>query len=1094
MRAVYLYRKWFALLALLSVVLPAASVQQARAAQHRRATPALAAAPSATITLEPVADAAIDSGNPSTNFGQADQIQVANIATLALITRVSLLRFDLSVLPAGAIINRAELRLRQTSANGINWTLNLNRLTTAWTEDTVTWNTRPFSTSFYTGLPVPDPGANDPNVVWDVTELVRTWAYGVQLNFGLELVGSSSPNQSFLRAFSSREGDTPPELFIDYTPPPTNIMIPEDRAPVTLDGRCERDEYAGATALSYVDVQATVGTVHLKHDADAIYVCFVAPAGRPGLSFFGVYLDTDLGREKYATDDDYALHVDVTTGDTSSLRGTGDPNQVYEPTDLGDWKAIASSGNADTAEYIISRTLFNRTCTSPFGLALYHRHVRDQGDDYGLPAGALWDFPDQWLEATLENPGCIRVCSETATPCGPAPGATVRNTDDGAIYTLDAEGYVVNRDQVANGDPLWALLPVSSTARSTLYYTSGPEQTVDEADFRGPNAGIMTLVVSQQNPLLVQNLDVSAQWYVEGDIDRANWLRDNLVRTSDFLYSFTDGQFALGRVTVQQSYDGWDNADLQLHANNIFQPRADIGGIVVTDTMDLDPTIPITYAPGHMYIGSDWNRYGKPPGEPIFDGGEQVPLASLASDWAIALAHELGHYLLYLFDVYTDIDGNASEELAEQCTLSAMGDAYKPSNHAFIYDRDHWAANCSETEAYTTLGGRTEWQTIHLWYPWTITPTDFITGPVLPAGVTSVTFVTPTIPPGPPATSQVFDLVYQDNETNSAEARGFLLRNNRVLEQGKPPKGANQIHLIDAQQGDRLCVYDINDHAEGDETPRHQFGCETIVAGDATLEMTKNVAWAPLVDLRQTGPSQLTIAVTQPVTSPVDVPIHAALYPEHGEKLLELTLAGDGSVHTGEFNLAESVPPLYVQLFVSETVPAPTTRREVIVDRGTGGSGAFGPARMGGKVLIISSDGNASYESDDPLTLGPGESIAWQSMPGTPPLPPGLSILGQSYRLDAFPPSLVVSGTVSIRFAEPPALVNAASTVQQGQLGPALYFWDGIRWERLDTSLTKPVHAADGEQLASARSRGIGVYAVMVDQGQSRLLLPLIYR
>lgn len=1094
MPALFLYRKWITLLTLLAIVLPTATAERAMAAQPSSAVPALAAAPVATLTLKPVADAAIDSGNPTVNFGQDSELQVVNISTVALTTRVSLLRFDLGLLPTGAIINRAGLRLHQTAASGDNWTVNLNRLTTNWEEETVTWNNRPFSAPFYNALPVPDPGAADPAIVWDVTELVRLWAYGLQSNNGLELVGDPRQNQSFARAFGSRESATPPELVIDYTPPPTNLVIPEDHTPVTLDGRCDTgDEYARATTLSYVDVQGATGTIYLKHDADAIYLCFVAPAGRPGLSFFGVYLDTDYGREKYATADDYALHVDVTTGETNSLRGTGDPAQVYEPTDLGDWKAAASGGNADSAEYLISRTLFNRTCTSPFGLALYHRHVRDQGDDYGLPPGRLYDFPDQWLEATLENPGCIRVCSETATPCGPAPGATVRNADDGTVYTLDSEGYVINRNQIANGTPLWALMPVSSTARSTLYHTSGAEQTVNEAAFSGANAGTMTLVVSQQNPLLVQDLEVAAQWYVEGDVERANWLRENVVGASGFLYAFTDGQFALGRVTVQQSYDGWEDADLQLHANNIFQPRADIGGIVLTDTVDLDPSVPITYAPGQMYMGSYWNRYGKPPGEPIFDGGQEVPLASLAADWAIALAHELGHYLLFLFDAYTDIDGNASKELAEQCTLSAMGDAYKPSNHAFIYDRGHWDAKCKETEAYNTLGGRTEWQTINLRYPWTITPTAFVTGPVLPAGVTTVTFVPPTTPPGPLATSQVFDLVYQDNETNSAEARGFLLRNNRVLEQGKPPKGANQIHLIDAQLGDRLCVYDINDHAEGDETPRHQFGCETIVAGDATLAMTKNVAWAPLVDLRQTGPSQLTIAVTQPVTSPVGVPIQAALYPEHGEKLMELTLAGDGSVHTGEFNLAESVPPVYVQLFVSETVPAPTTRREVIVDRGTGGSGAFGPASSLGKVLVISSDGIATYESDEPLQLGPGESISWQSMPGTPPLPPGTSIRGQSYRLDAFPPSLVATGRVSIRF-EGASAVQAAATSAQEQSAPAIYFWNGTEWQRLSTTLTTPVNASDGIQLATAPSQGVGVYAVLVETNQIQLYLPLVSR
>ena len=1045
-----------------------------------------------TLTLNPVADTTIASNAATTNFSTEAELVVAIDRLFASVDVHSLLRFDLSALPPGSIIHRAELRLRQTASDGAAWTVNVNRITENWSATSVTWSTRPPGVTVYRALALPD-GA-DETATLEITDLARAWVYTPQAtpNVGLELVGNGGA--SHRRAFASSESAAPPELVIDYTAPPTNIVIPESDLSISLDGQCdEGEEYARASTFPYLDARGVEGAVYLQHDADAIYVCVRGAPGRNSTRSFGLYVDTDLGRTKYADANDYGLRVMLETGDATTVVGTGEPNNVYTPTVLNRWKAAATTGNFDGVEYLIDRSLFGRTCLTGFGLALYHHDVDDQGDHYGAPTGFLWEFPDQWIEATLENPGCIRVCAESAAPCGPAPGASVRNADDGTFYAIDGDGYVINRNQIADGAHLWALLPVSATARSTLYHTSGPEQIVSQASVGGASAGVMTLVVSQQNPLLIQDLDVAAQWYVEGDAERADWLRASLIDASDFLYSFTDGQFALGRVTVQQSYDGWEAADLQLHINNIFQPRADIGGIVLTDTADLDPTLPITYAPGQMFMGSHWNRYGKPPGEVIMDGGAVVPPASLASDWAIALAHELGHYLLFLFDVYTDIDGNASKELAEQCTLSAMGDAYKPSNHAFIFDRDHWDANCSETEAYTTLGGRTEWQTIHLWYPWTITPTAFVTGPVLPAGVTSVTFVTPTNPPGDPATSQLFDLLYQDNETNSAEARGFLMRNSRVLEQGKPAKGANQIHLIDAQQGDRLCVYDINDNAEGSETPRHQFGCKTIVAGDATLDMTKDVAWAPQVDLRQTGPNQLTIAVTQAVTSPVAALIQAALYPEHGEMLMELTLSGDGNVHMGEFNLAQNVPPLYVQLFVSETVAAPATRREVILDRGTGGSGAYGPARGFGKVLVISSDGQASFESDTPIELGPGESIAWQSMPGTPPLPPNTQIRGQSYRLDAFPASLVANGSVRIRFETETQAVHAAGGDQSGPIAPRIYFWDGESWLALATDVTTPVNAPDDVRMASARSQGVGVYAVLTEVEQT-IFLPMVRR
>jgi hypothetical protein len=1052
-------------------------------------------APTAAITLEPVADASLNSSQPTTNNGQADQLQVTSINNVAQITHVSLLRFDLALLPAGSLIDRATLRLRQLAASGDNWTVNLNRITTFWDENQVTWNSRPASVNFYPELPVPNPN-DDPIFTWDVTELVRTWVQGGVANNGFEIVGTPVVGAAFGRSFSSREGIAPPELVIDYTPPPTSLVIAEDLTPVDLDGLCDTaNEYARATVARFVDVRGELTTVYLKHDADNLYVCFVAPPGSFGLRSFDLYLDTDFGREKYATEDDYALQVNVPTGDQTMLVGTGNPQQVYAPTAPRGWQVATSREDTrtDRAEFVIDRDLFRRACASPFGLAFFHRFVTDQGVDFGLPPARPYEFPDQWLEATLENPGCIRVCVLTAEPCGIAPGAVARNAATGAIYTLDAEGYVQNRSLIAQGDPLWALMPVTSTATSTLYHTSGDAQAVTSAAFHGASAGTMTLVISPQYPLLVQDLTVSANYYVQTNPAYETTLRQQLRDAAGFFYAFTDGQFTLGEVTINQFYDQWADADLKLHASNSFHPRAVIGGVVLTATVDLDPSVPITYAPGHMYMGWHWNKYGKPPGEEIIVDGQPVSPASMEQDWALALAHEMGHYLLYLFDTYTDVDSNASKELAAQCTGSAMGDVYLPINHAFVFDAEHWNQKCQGTEAYKRLNGRTEWQTIHLWHPWTITPTAYVTGPTLPAGLTQVTVTTPSVAPGVPA-SQLFDLLYQDNERNSAEARGFILRQDRVLDQGKAAAGSNQIQLMDAQVGDQLCVYDLNDHAEGDETPRHQFGCETIALGDATLVMTKDESWAPLIDFHQSGPQQLILTVTQAVTTPVEARLQVKLYPEHDPLLLTASLNGVDGLYTATLNLTQTVPPLFFQLFVDEVAPTPATRREVVVERGTGGSGAFGPAKHVGGVLVVSTDGNATFESDEPLELKPGESIAWQSMPGTPPLPPNLDILGQSYRLDAYPPALVATGRVSIRYRQPAHLAQAAAAGELRASEPTIYFWNGVQWRALETTRSTPVNAADREQLASASSQGIGVYAVLVDLNQTRLLLPWVSR
>ena len=131
------------------------------------------------------------------------------------------------------------------------------------------------------------------------------------------------------------------------------------------------------------------------------------------------------------------------------------------------------------------------------------------------------------------------------------------------------------------------------------------------------------------------------------------------------------------------------------------------------------------------------------------------------------------------------------------------------------------------------------------------------------------------------------------------------------------------------------------------------------------------------------------------------------------------------------------------------------------------------------------------------VDLGVGESIAWQSMPGTPALPLNRFISGQSYRLDAFPAALVAGGTVSIQFEN----AFGARKAADANSGRAIYFWNGTTWTELPTSLTTPASApdhgiADNVYLASAPSQGVGVYAVLSDQAGSpgTIYLPMITR
>lgn len=681
----------------------------------------------------------------------------------------------------------------------------------------------------------------------------------------------------------------------------------------------------------------------------------------------------------------------------------------------------------------------------------------------------------------------IRVCAEVAEPCTSVVGASVHDLSTRATYLTDANGYLPSENTIALGHQLWARVEVGSANNGVLYHTSVAPVTVTADKFTGAASAEMRLVVTSAKPLWVQNLRASAQWYVQGDPQRAARLRQQIVAASNYLYAFTDGQFALGRVVVQQRFDGWEDTNLRLYASNALRPNAVVGGIVPTRTADVSPTLALDYVSGEINMGSYWNRFGSPPGQVNTVNGNPFPDAAMADDWSLAFAHELAHYLLFLFDTYTGIDGKADVALVEQCTGTAMGDTYDPANHAFIVDPVHWVNNCSKTEAFATLNGRMEWETIRSWYPWVITPKGFLAGPTPPTALTRVIFVAPSTAPGATA-AQLFNLQYQNKELSSGEARAFLVRGDRLIEQGKPAKDSSQVQLTGAEVGDDLCVFDLNDHGGGGGTPRFQFGCEPIAAGDDTLVMTRNLEWAPRVDIRQVASDTVQVLVTQPL--PDGAQLNLRLYPEHSVALPAVQMKRNGDLFSAMLTTPGGVPPLYLRLWVDETPLKPATRREAIVDRGVGGGGAFGPASRLSGVLVSSSDGNAQYENPGINDLPEGGSIAWQSMPGTPRLPVNLQISGQSHRLDAFPQQLAKGGTITIQFEGNFDFMQAA---ESDAAGAAIYFWNGATWRRLATTLTTPVSVTDNVRIASAPSQGVGVYAVLRPV-TVRTYLPVVQR
>ena len=102
----------------------------------------------ATTTTTVVADAEVRQSNGATKYGTATSLTVTSSGSANRRVYVS---FDLSAcsptIPSGATIRLATLRLYATALPGACRTLDLFRVTAAWTEAAVTWNNQPFGTA-----------------------------------------------------------------------------------------------------------------------------------------------------------------------------------------------------------------------------------------------------------------------------------------------------------------------------------------------------------------------------------------------------------------------------------------------------------------------------------------------------------------------------------------------------------------------------------------------------------------------------------------------------------------------------------------------------------------------------------------------------------------------------------------------------------------------------------------------------------------------------------------------------------------------------------------------------------------------------------
>jgi hypothetical protein len=661
-------------------------------------------------------------------------------------------------------------------------------------------------------------------------------------------------------------------------------------------------------------------------------------------------------------------------------------------------------------------------------------------------------------------------------PAGDSVSGALVADDSGNPFTTDAQGYLQGRGQLAVGDQLLALYPITSTNNYTLYYTNGTPTIVGTDAYTVTASGVQTLTVSSSHPLYLFDLNVSMEWDASHETAYLEQLKSNLHRASEYFYNFTDGQMAFRNVNVYQNADEWAYSHVVVRANNRIRPFAIQLGDVLTPTVDPQHNTvsdTIEYSPGQVNIGSTWNRYGRP--------GQ-----SIGEDWPLILAHELSHYLLGHDDTYLGFDSNGNLIPVDTCKGSAMGDIYNdPLGPNFVFSQTYWLTNCGETLPAKTLG-RTEWQTMVLWYPALVTPSTRLDGPsLMPFDFTTVNVNAPYT-----ATTALDDPTFYADYVNqgvsSSESRAYLIRSGQYLiDLGSPFGGQNRVVAHGAEPGDYLCVFD---------RPLAQFGCETVALGDDRIQMKKDQSWNPIVQISPVNTRTLDLNVD---SAPVGVTLLARLYPELGlaTSVITLTPGSPGSSsYIGTFNLSDPTQAGQVQLWVNDDVATETNpRREAMVAYSMGGnSGALragggalragggalraggGALRAGGGALraggapIVSPDGQMIFFTENPIVFQEGQFYTIQGMAGLPSIPPGRTVIGQGYSLLATPSTPLITGTVSIQYLSNDVLVAGGN-----EGGLTIYFYDGNQWNALPT--TRDAYF----NLVTAPSQGVGVYALM---------------
>lgn len=695
---------------------------------------------------------------------------------------------------------------------------------------------------------------------------------------------------------------------------------------------------------------------------------------------------------------------------------------------------------------------------------------------------ALWPVTEthQWVNLSPLNP---------ASPLAEPPSAALAGQMSAAAPArqagqADTAALAPQTGQIAASAPATRTRILSVTRASLLFtsapitLTSGsssrddmPRVTTGVVTVRAP--GTQTLTISPDNPLLLFNLNVALEWDAHNDPGYVAGLTRDLQRTSDLLYDWTNGQAALGQISLYHDAalrptangsNAWLDADVRIHATNRLRPSATQGGIVsavISDPVKSD----IAYGPGAVEIGAAWNRFG------------DAAAGSLDEDWPRALAHELGHLLFFLDDNYLGLDERGLLTPVSGCS-GVMADPYgeddKWGNGEFHRADAAWQTGCQQTLSQKGAG-RPDWATIQAFYPWLQAPTTNTAGPdTLPLRVTQI--ITEATPLAREATLVVpiFYLLDEATPPNPVQpgvgARAFLYKRGgqRIVDLGRPR--LDQVTARGAQVGDTLCVTDPDDNRQGCTTVQERGNQEIVLVALAD-DWGPEVTVSPEVSISSVNSTTITTTVMVLTLTGVFTTGRylAAIIPSDAPltETRRITMTRNGDDFTASLPFTSSVG--FIDITTGDSKPCLTIDQKaqtgaescrITLDLAVGGSPAkiAGTGRLakiagtGRLAPVLSTDGQAMLFGQH-LDLGGDRLMILQTAVTIPSLPPWATLIGHAYRLAATSNVTLTNTSLSIGY-----LSNEVPPGEEPFL--RIHRWKAGVWQPLTTTLSTTANNA----------------------------------